>query len=111
MKTAWLSLLLAAGPGTELSHDAGYWTHPEGQPGRRYVPLPKVVVVLGHEDAAEAKILRRDGRQMLVCVEKNDYPPYDAYYLIPRSSLRWRDVRKLKLGPTVEVEANVGIRK
>lgn len=56
----WALILAASlGPGSEITHDCGYWTRPDGQAGRKWVALPKRLVLVGIEDKEEAKSLGR----------------------------------------------------
>jgi hypothetical protein len=56
-----LFMLGLAGRGTSIETDCGYWTHPPGNASRKWVSLPKMLILEGMSDDELSRSLRPAG--------------------------------------------------
>ena len=98
----WALILAASlGPGSEMTHDCGYWTRPEGQAGRKWVALPKRLVLVGIEDKEEAKSL---GRKPMYVFGERGHGLRGSSHILSLNDVLQSKVHELKSGPLPIVE-------
>jgi hypothetical protein len=105
-------IFVLPGPGTEIQHDIGYWTEPEGQPTRKWVSIIRTLELVGVE-SSEFPVKDKHDRPLLCFVEKGKPLAGDSHAL-SREEFAKAKVMKLAAGvlPTVDVsDVEVPLRK